>query len=425
MTPDETFLQAIIENPKDESSRLVYADWLEERGDPRARLVRTYPGLGWLLARLRTAAKAPFGLLDRHAADGQTDFLLGLALVLQGSRRLLHNRALPKVLDSTLDHIANLLAQGPGSTAKLEALLTILRARNQLPAQSPNFASRLAAYQQEAVLVSLFEQHAEDESVGELLACLTQEMVLRGREVRRLPVLAQFGEKLRGLGHPLAHLPLQLTDLELRLRNYLPSYGERSVAWSSPQSHPPGEAAQPLPAHPLSGNPVAATEDTDAPSAERIAAAFQTWCERSNGYVEARTFRPARAVSAVDLSVGLLQSLGLACLQGAEAEDIRTSRVPPHQAVNILFSAAAGGGAYSSGLLGAYGRSATWRSLGGLVGATAGESIECIAALAHGCLWASFDASSEWFCDVAWDYGLLAVRPDGLSLAVLAATDED
>src|SRR5579884_708793 len=31
---EEAFLQAITANPDDETPRLVYADWLEERGDP-------------------------------------------------------------------------------------------------------------------------------------------------------------------------------------------------------------------------------------------------------------------------------------------------------------------------------------------------------------------------------------------------------
>jgi uncharacterized protein (TIGR02996 family) len=37
---DETFIQAILENPQEEANWLVYADWLEERGDPRSALYR-------------------------------------------------------------------------------------------------------------------------------------------------------------------------------------------------------------------------------------------------------------------------------------------------------------------------------------------------------------------------------------------------
>lgn len=41
MTTDEdAFLDGIRAQPDDDALRLVYADWLEERGDPRAELVR-------------------------------------------------------------------------------------------------------------------------------------------------------------------------------------------------------------------------------------------------------------------------------------------------------------------------------------------------------------------------------------------------
>jgi uncharacterized protein (TIGR02996 family) len=41
MTHDEAFLQAILESPDDDAPRLVYADWLDEHGDPaRAEFIR-------------------------------------------------------------------------------------------------------------------------------------------------------------------------------------------------------------------------------------------------------------------------------------------------------------------------------------------------------------------------------------------------
>jgi uncharacterized protein (TIGR02996 family) len=40
MTPDDAFLQAILEQPEDDGPRLMYADWLEERGDPRGEFIR-------------------------------------------------------------------------------------------------------------------------------------------------------------------------------------------------------------------------------------------------------------------------------------------------------------------------------------------------------------------------------------------------
>jgi uncharacterized protein (TIGR02996 family) len=40
VSQEEAFLRAIIESPNDDVPRLVYADWLEERGDPRSEFIR-------------------------------------------------------------------------------------------------------------------------------------------------------------------------------------------------------------------------------------------------------------------------------------------------------------------------------------------------------------------------------------------------
>ncbi len=40
MNEEAAFLKAIAKNPKDETARLVFADWLQDRDDPRAPWVR-------------------------------------------------------------------------------------------------------------------------------------------------------------------------------------------------------------------------------------------------------------------------------------------------------------------------------------------------------------------------------------------------
>jgi uncharacterized protein (TIGR02996 family) len=52
VTDDEAFLRAIVDAPGDDAPRLVYADWLDERNDPRGGYVRAE--LDW--ARTRAAA---------------------------------------------------------------------------------------------------------------------------------------------------------------------------------------------------------------------------------------------------------------------------------------------------------------------------------------------------------------------------------
>src|SRR5438874_7799921 len=48
---ESTFLAAILAAPHDWAPRLVFADWLEERGDPRGEMLR----LGWEVSTLPAA----------------------------------------------------------------------------------------------------------------------------------------------------------------------------------------------------------------------------------------------------------------------------------------------------------------------------------------------------------------------------------
>jgi len=62
---EERFLAAIAANPGDREARLVYADWLEERGDPRGEYLRIEVQLNELPARLA----ALNGTIDRAWLD--------------------------------------------------------------------------------------------------------------------------------------------------------------------------------------------------------------------------------------------------------------------------------------------------------------------------------------------------------------------
>lgn len=64
MSEEQAFLSAIVANPEDQTAKLVYADWLEERGDPRAEVVRLKVQVasladGWVAARDRLAQLEP------------------------------------------------------------------------------------------------------------------------------------------------------------------------------------------------------------------------------------------------------------------------------------------------------------------------------------------------------------------------------
>jgi uncharacterized protein (TIGR02996 family) len=81
MTHDEAFLRAILDNPDDDTPRLVYADWLEEQGDPRGEFIR----LQCLLARM------PYDDPARREAESLSARLF--AEVLRRSGRSVRDRA--------------------------------------------------------------------------------------------------------------------------------------------------------------------------------------------------------------------------------------------------------------------------------------------------------------------------------------------
>src|SRR5438067_836397 len=69
MATEEAFLQALHEDPADETAWLALADWLEEHGDPRAELVR-------LQRRLRRGPAGP----ERREWEGRVQALLASGL---------------------------------------------------------------------------------------------------------------------------------------------------------------------------------------------------------------------------------------------------------------------------------------------------------------------------------------------------------
>jgi uncharacterized protein (TIGR02996 family) len=69
MSEENAFIQAVLADPDDDTVRLVFADWLEERGDPRAEFIRVQCELAKLTADRERAALISLGypLLAEHA----------------------------------------------------------------------------------------------------------------------------------------------------------------------------------------------------------------------------------------------------------------------------------------------------------------------------------------------------------------------
>jgi uncharacterized protein (TIGR02996 family) len=80
-TPPDAFLRAILDNPDDDSVRLVYADWLEERGGVRAEFIRVQVELArgsGDARRRRQLRRRDRELLEQHHREWAGPLLAGL-----------------------------------------------------------------------------------------------------------------------------------------------------------------------------------------------------------------------------------------------------------------------------------------------------------------------------------------------------------
>jgi hypothetical protein len=207
------------------------------------------------------------------------------------------------------------------------------------------------------------------------------------------------------------------------LPQYLPRYGPDSKSWPTPLmgEEPASRPFESRAADDAHWTPLELSEKERT----SISAVVRNWEEESNGVIEAALFRADTKVSSGSLAAESVLSLPLECLFGAATADIDLTAISPAEALSYLFSAAAAGGAYNSGLDAAYGRLAAWCSAAALVGVDEDVSLDEVAAATERCVWMDFTARTEWFYRVAWDLGLLVLRPDQRTLAVLAATDTD
>ncbi len=334
------------------------------------------------------------------------------------------------VRQSVFDALERTLALTPGlsQTEAAWSLLTLgetqrlcLSLRRTLAQRQADTASLFAQAQPPDVLAALFARHGAEPQHLEMLACLAQEMVLRGTSIPD-PTAEFWEHRVVDAEHPLARLPLRLLPPESAFRQFLPQHGPQTQSWSSPAL--PAEEIKPLPA-PIEMSIRWMESELSAEEKANTEAAAANWEQESNGKLETRLFRADVVVPAEAVTDAQVLSLPLECLAGATKLDLWLVPYCAADAVAVLFSAASTGGAYNRGLGGAYGRLAAWRSAGALAGSDSSASVEDTAALAGACAWSFCIAKSEWFYDVAWDLGLLALRPDGRTLAVLAATDTD
>ncbi len=301
----------------------------------------------------------------------------------------------------------------------IQGLLDVIKIRPQSGGYLSRIAACLASTQDMTILDS-YVQLTETEFI-DLWANLVQELVIRGHDVRDYPNLIALWDRLKRDNYPLTTLPLELFEPEAQIQQYTRSY---SISGSGTS----------LPFGPLTANddvkftipPFDFASIDPSIIHQHIYQAVENWRLESNGKIEVRQFtmQPATEALAHD-EISLMFKLGLDCLHGVSSRSLFIKHTQATDAVNILFSAAANGGAYNHGSGNAYGRLYMWQSLAGLMNLPVGTPISTLAGQAAKSKWLIFDAESNWFYRVAWDIGIVAINPDRNVISVLAATDTD
>ncbi len=236
----------------------------------------------------------------------------------------------------------------------------------------------------------------------ELGLLLTHELVIRGEAVGE--VAGPFVAWAVRCDHPLAVLPVELTELEGELVSWLPRHPGSQRA-DAPWPEIPHRAAVPL------VDLLGGVARRVGPVPLYAAAAFADWVRHSNGQIDVAVFEPG---------VGYARAAGK---PPALRADRPARQLTPEMVCVRLFTAANGGGAYSRGLGGAFARLAMWESMAGLLGLTWPAAPRDVAATARSARWIALEVSDHWFYDLAWDEWLVAATADRVT--VLAATDID
>lgn len=360
---------------------------------------------GWLNW---TDVSGVWAVAEERVGRGDPAFAADLGIACAAARHMWQYR-------SVFDHLLRLLATTRGSGNVAQALRMVACPRAADRKLDRYTASLLASGHEAEDLAVAFTGPASEE----LRACLVHELVLRGVVVEETPGIAGWALSRHWSHHPLHQLPLALCGMERGAD--LPSYGVHGRSHSMPYDSSAGRG----PAVPGGGRVPSVKEATTQAAAAEMSRAVANWAEESNGRVEARVFAMSEPLEPASVPTAL-RALGLECLRGAGRKTAVSVTVRPvAEAWRVLFAAASTGGAYSSGLYGAYGRLAAWRSLTALAQSPDGLTAEEVAERARCCVWYGFSAGTDWFEHVAWDIGLAALAPDHRGLAVLAATDTD
>lgn len=374
------------------------------------------------------------------ALEGNASWLGAVARAFLGARSDAADHAAAGVLDA--------LALVPGERA-VDTVLELRSepgtwrtwgARAHVDGRARTLGARLGQAQSVATLARAYRMLGSEATRGgrvtSLLACWTQEAVLRGKPVAIDATISAAWANLGAAGLELAQLPVELEALEERQLELAARYGVQSASgWA-------GRAPRPSTARGATAS--LATAELDDPARRARIAAFASSARAvSNGRVEARVIDLDPPLDARDVDASVVRALPLAALGGGDDEEeeedelaprpapparreraaVGLAAIEPRQAFEALMAAAAIGGVYNVAWSGAHARGPARVSLGGLVGCPAGAPWgEVVERARRSTLWV-VALDTPWFDSDGEEVALLALEPGGGRLAFVAYTD--
>jgi|GEM_PF-6239981 len=418
MTEDALLFAAALANPAEHTPRLVLADWYDERDEPDlAAALRASPEMVAFLSELTKWDTVPTLPVATYV-NGLYQHLLPVVPAARLMSRHAHLFPVPPAGYSTWaeDAPAPTHTSSSDPVPPLYFLYRWQHERQDDIRALRELAARASAREQPPEFTEPADARAFEEQ-----SCLLHELVVRERSHAALPGAVMHAARMRERGHPLAWLPTHLlfTDLflpSLATRFNINSYGNGGeVGYGSAL----GATAVPLDA------PRVITNE-EFPPESPVFAAVRSWEAESGGRLEGRVFRLDRELSASAVSRLWFTRLPADSVHGSiVGVQWFVNRAAAANTLGALFAAAQAGGAYSRGEFGAYGRLHAWQSLGALAGCAPEASIDEVAREVERCEWFSFGGSA-WFDVIEQlNLGVICVRADRRTVALLAATDTD
>jgi len=365
-------------------------------------------------------------LIEQMVFAEQLPALVELAIAFQASQIQLESQA--SRMDSGFKHIYDYLSSTPG-LPYLEAAIDLLNYY-----RSPDYEvipGLIAQHQPLETITAFFEEHGDaitaavdpndisSDNRVQILLRVIQGLVMQGIDCEAIPAIKRFveGQRIRKskVHNPLAWLPLHLTPVELEARNYLPTYSLGSTGFN--YAHYQDGDFIPLELLP---------ELPDLPIIKSISPITEPYRKfkalaKLGGRREALICEFETPLTDAYLQAKLLTHLDLKCVEGATA--IRWQPESPEHIFNILSSVAASGGPQLMGMGVGVGRFLAWKDMAALMGMDELSPIEDLDAQTRLCKWFAFTSNSKWF--LGNDMGIAALRPDGRTLVIAAASSGD